>query len=89
MSIWQRPSSPSCSGKAESPHRKARLFAVLIPSLTVLFFVSLALGSTSVDLGAALSALLAGDFGSPDLRIVLYVRLPRVMGALVDRKSTL
>ena len=83
MSIWQRPSSPSCSGKAESPHRKARLFAVLIPSLTVLFFVSLALGSTSVDLGAALSALLAGDFGSPDLRIVLYVRLPRVMGALV------
>ena len=83
MSIWQRPSSPSCSGKTESPHRKARLFAALVPSLILLFFVSLALGSTSVDLGAALSALFAGDFDSPDLRIILYVRLPRVLGALV------
>lgn len=41
------------------------------------------LGSTRLDVGHLFDALLQGDLDSPELRILLYVRLPRVWGAVV------
>lgn len=41
------------------------------------------LGSTKVSLFAVLEALARGDTSDPDVRILLYVRLPRVVAALV------
>ncbi|MEA4823071.1 MAG: iron ABC transporter permease [Clostridiaceae bacterium] len=46
-----------------------------------LFVASLTLGSTAVSF-SGLSDLLHGDMASADARILLYVRLPRTIGAL-------
>ena len=55
--------------------------------LGLLVLVSAALGaaagSTAIDLPAALSELLAGRAASPDARILLHVRLPRVCASLL------
>ena len=42
-----------------------------------------AVGSTVIDLPAALWELLAGEASSPDARILLHVRLPRVCASLL------
>ena len=42
-----------------------------------------AVGSTVIDLPAALWELLAGQAASPDARILLHVRLPRVCASLL------
>ncbi len=41
------------------------------------------LGSTRLDVGSLFDALTRGDLDSPELRILLYVRLPRVWGAVL------
>jgi iron complex transport system permease protein len=54
-------------------------------SLAILFFsvaLGILLGSTKVNLFDALSDLVYGNGGSPDVRILLYVRLPRVLAGL-------
>ncbi len=54
-------------------------FAMLLLSV----LLGLLLGSTRLDLFGALSAIFSGSTDSPDARILLYVRLPRVLAALV------
>ena len=45
--------------------------------------VLLCLGSTIIDLPAAFAGAISGDFSSPQSRILLYVRLPRVSAAML------
>ena len=49
--------------------------------VSVLF--GILLGATRLDAGRLLSAVARGDWESPELRILLYVRLPRVWGAVI------
>lgn len=45
--------------------------------------IGLCLGSTRLDLAAALRAAVASDTANPDFRILLFVRLPRTLSALI------
>ncbi|MBQ8388326.1 MAG: iron ABC transporter permease [Clostridia bacterium] len=83
MSIWRRSSIPRSSGKNNAPRSAARLFAVLFCALAVGLFAALMLGSTETDVFAAIGAWLRGDMNDPDLRILIYVRMPRVLAALL------
>jgi len=53
---------------------------ILILSLTVI--LGLLIGSTDINPEKVLSAILSGDKDSGDLRIFLYIRLPRVIAAV-------
>jgi iron complex transport system permease protein len=52
--------------------------------LALSFFASLSVGSAKADIFGAFSDLFSGNFESPDFRILFYVRLPRVLGALLS-----
>lgn len=55
--------------------------------LAVTFVVCMAFGSAEADFGRALESLRAGDFENTDLKIFLYVRLPRCTGAVLSGLS--
>lgn len=59
---------------------KLALLAVLTLSCAVL---GLCLGSTVIDLPAALAGVMSGDLSPAGSRILLYVRLPRVFAAML------
>ncbi len=60
------------------------LFAVLLLlCLGAVFVLSLCFGSVEIDFPSAFSALVNRDFSSPDLKILIYLRLPRLCGALL------
>ena len=66
--------------------RKNKIAYAYVVALTLLLLSALLgvlLGSTRLDLRQALSAIIGGDTNSPDARILLYVRLPRVLATLV------
>lgn len=63
--------------------RAAITLAALSCLAACAFLAALCFGSTSLDLGAALRACLAGDSSSAAYRILVYVRLPRALGALL------
>jgi len=63
---------------------KPRAGLLLLGVFTLLSaLLGLAAGSSSIRLSAAVGELLQGDFSSPDARILLYVRLPRVSASLL------
>ena len=47
------------------------------------FFLAVFFGSAKADFTGAVNALLGGDFSNPDLRIFLYIRLPRAVASLL------
>ena len=59
---------------------KLALLAVLVLFCGIL---GVSLGSTIIDLPAAFAGAISGDFSSPQSRILLYVRLPRVSAAML------
>ncbi len=59
---------------------KLALLAVLVLLCGIL---GVSLGSTIIDLPAAFAGAISGDFSSPQSRILLYVRLPRVSAAML------
>lgn len=65
-------------------HRAAVLLVLLALITATAFLLALCLGSTALDLGAALRAWLAGDHSAAAYRILVYVRLPRALGALLS-----
>ncbi len=78
MSIWQRSCIRTCL--------KAKPWAGLLPlGLFALLSAGLGLGfgSSSIGFFSSLGELLQGDFSSPGVRILLYVRLPRVCASLL------
>ncbi len=65
------------------PVASAVFALLLLLLLGAVFVASLLFGSVSLSWENALSALFQGDFTSPDLRILLYLRLPRVCAGLL------
>ena len=59
----------------------AYLAAVALLLLTLLSGVLL--GSTRLSLGDAIVALMSGNYDSPEVRILIYVRLPRVLAGII------
>ena len=59
------------------------LYAVAATMLILSAVLGVLLGATRLNLSDALSAMLCGDTESTDLRILLYVRLPRILAGLV------
>ena len=85
MSIWQAFFTPRSSVETEKSrkHRFVRLFFLLLTATLLCAVAALLVGSVKIDPWAALQAALAGDLQSTDLRILLYLRLPRVLAALL------
>ena len=86
MSIW---GSFSRSRESKKEYEKSGLPGgvklALLAVLTLFCALSgLCLGSTVIDLPAALSGVLFGDLASAQSRILLYVRLPRVIASLLS-----
>ena len=66
--------------------RKNRIVYIYAISLAVLLLsviLGILLGSTKISLSDMLGAIVRGDYQSPEARILLYVRLPRVLGSLI------
>lgn len=85
MSIW---GSFSRSRESKKEYEKSGLPGgvklALLAVLTLFCALSgLCLGSTVIDLPAALSGVLSGDLASAQSRILLYVRLPRVIASML------
>lgn len=82
MSIWGSSSvSKKERGRSGLP---AGVKLALLAALALLCgALGVSLGATAVDLPAALGAVLRGDLSSPQSRILLYVRLPRVCAAML------
>ena len=59
------------------------VYGVAILLLFLAAVLGVLLGASEVRLSDMLSSLFKGDMESPEARILLYVRLPRVFGALV------
>lgn len=68
---------PSWNNKSVMPY----LFGVAL--LLSAMLLGVVLGSTEISLSAMLKAVLDGRMDSPEARIFLYVRLPRVLASLV------
>ena len=66
--------------------RKNRIVYTYAISLAVLLLsviLGILLGSTKISLSDMLGAIVRGDYQSTEARILLYVRLPRVLGSLI------
>ncbi len=63
------------------------LYITGVVILIISYFVCVFLGSTNVDFESAFNALFYGDFQNSDLRIILFVRLPRCLGAVFSGMS--
>lgn len=59
------------------------IYGLALAILLLSVFLGVLLGSTRLDLLGALSAAVRGDTDSPEARILIYVRLPRVLGGLI------
>ena len=60
-----------------------RLYAIAAVMLILSAVLGIFLGATRLNVSEALSAILRGDITNTDLRILLYVRLPRILAGLV------
>lgn len=89
MNILQKSSIRSFSDKkadnnSKAAQRPARVFGALLFVFIVCVLLGLMLGSTAADMGAGLKAALAGERTSAEYRVLMYVRLPRVLGAVLS-----
>lgn len=80
MNISQSSSTAKFSTKAKRAVTLIALFLLLLTS----FFVALSLGASDASITDAIKALINGDTTSTDLRIILHIRLPRVLGAILS-----
>ena len=79
MNTWQRSYTPKNSSKVILPLCGAVCLA--------LFVISLLIGSTRIDLLKAITEIFSGQIGV-DGSILLYVRLPRALAALLSGALT-
>jgi iron complex transport system permease protein len=61
----------------------AYIYGAALAMLVLSVFTGVLLGPTRLALGRALSDVLSGNTDSPEARILIYVRLPRVLAGLV------
>lgn len=57
--------------------------AVLMALMLLCALLGVGLGSSPIDLPGAVKGALSGDLSAPEVRILLYVRLPRVLAAML------
>ena len=65
---------------------KNKSFPAYLAGVCLLFLsavLGILLGATRLDAGEVITSLIRGDVDSPTVRILLYVRLPRVWGAMI------
>lgn len=82
MSILRKFFTPNSSDDRKHGRHAPVLLCVLLLLMVVFFFAALCFGSTSIDLVAAIKEVFSGKSDSPDARILLYLRLPRALGAV-------
>jgi len=63
--------------------RNARIFGILMIVLLLSVVVSCSLGASGIHPQELVHAVLSGDFASPAARIFWYVRLPRILAAIL------
>ena len=78
MNTLQESYIPRSSGKLKRAMTLIALFLLLI----ITFIVALSIGAADASVAKAFSSMINGK-DSVDLRIILYIRLPRVLGALL------
>ena len=61
----------------------AYAYGIAIATLALSVTLGVLLGSTRLSLSGALSAIVSGNADTPEARILLYVRLPRVLATFV------
>ena len=59
------------------------IYAISLAVLLLSVILGILLGSTKISLSDMLGAIVRGDYQSTEARILLYVRLPRVLGSLI------
>ncbi len=77
---------PNLSGRrflVSKRKKRILVFLVLSALFAILFVLSCLFGSTDSSFMAGISALLKGDIASAEYRIVFYIRLPRVIAAIL------
>ena len=75
--------SQSSSTRAFSQNKKRAIIIIALFLLAVgAFLFGLSVGSANVSILGALKALACGNFNDVNLKILLHIRLPRVMGAI-------
>ena len=78
MNTLQEYSTPRSSGNLKRAMTLIALFLLLVAA----FIISLSVGAAKVSLSGAFRSIASGE-NSVDLRIILYIRLPRVFGAII------
>ena len=68
--------------KSLQKNRLAYVYTIAIAFFTISLVLGILLGSTEIGILDMLSAIARGDYQSPEARILIYVRLPRVLGSL-------
>ena len=69
--------------KSLRKNKTAYLYCVALALLLLSIILGVCIGATKINLWDSLSEIIKGNTGSPESRILLYVRLPRVLAALV------
>lgn len=69
--------------KSLQKNRIAYVYTIAIAFFTISLVLGILLGSTEIGILDMLSAIARGDYQSPEARILIYVRLPRVLGSLI------
>ena len=69
--------------KSLRKNKIAYIYCVALALLLLSIILGVCIGATKINLLNSLSEIIKGNTGSPESRILLYVRLPRVLAALV------
>ena len=69
--------------KSLRKNKIAYIYSVALALLLLSIILGVCIGATKINLLDSLSEIIKGNTGSPESRILLYVRLPRVLAALV------
>ena len=69
--------------KSLRKNKIAYIYCVALALLLLSIVLGVCIGATKINLLDSLSEIIKGNTGSPESRILLYVRLPRVLAALV------
>ena len=64
-------------------NRTEYIYGLAVALLLFAFACGVLFGSTKLNFQELFSAIVSGNFKSPEARILIYVRLPRVLGSLV------
>ena len=69
--------------KSLQRNKIAYVYGISVAMLVIAVILGIGLGSTELPFFDAVSSIVSGNTGSPEARILLYVRVPRVLASLV------